>query len=314
VFVSNPQSDDSKRNWWTTLPGILSSFGGFVAALTGLLVALNQTGVLPVKTAPAATPTAAAATTTTTSTATTTSSGNSVLDLISNTRQMQVLGTTGCDGTKAVMVRFKDDGTSGCAIYGDAIRGTLESGATVVLIPVTSAGRGTVFDLLYNDQGSQTKFVGYLPGDGTGNLTVSLENGAIVERNGPTEKRSTVRSGHVVPAGLRTSSNDATDAQGAVRTYYELWNARRLSDAYALLSEHYRAQHPYAEWQKTHTSDFRIVAQTAETPDPLTVAVIVQSTSRAGSTVSDQEYRGTWTLVRESAGLKLDSAALTKTK
>jgi hypothetical protein len=214
--VSNLPSDD-KRNWWTTLPGILSSFGGFVAALTGLLVALNQTGVLPVKTAPAGTPTpsappitSTALTTATTAavTATTapvtppaeaTSSGDPVLDLIAHTRQMQVLGTTGCTGAKVVMVRFKDDGTSGCASYGDALRGTLESGATVVLVPVTSAGRGNVFDLLYEDQGAQTKFIGYLPGDGSGDLTVSLENGAIVERNGSREKRSTLRSGHVVP-------------------------------------------------------------------------------------------------------------------
>jgi hypothetical protein len=221
--VSNLPSDD-KRNWWTTLPGILSSFGGFVAALTGLLVALNQTGVLPVKTAPAGTPTPSAPpiTSTALTTATTaaitataapvtataapvtppaeaTSSGDPVLDLIARTRQMQVLGTTGCTGAKVVMVRFKDDGTSGCASYGDALRGTLESGATVVLVPVTSAGRGNVFDLLYEDQGAQTKFIGYLPGDGSGDLTVSLENGAIVERNGSREKRSTLRSGHVVP-------------------------------------------------------------------------------------------------------------------
>jgi hypothetical protein len=47
--------DDGKRNWFSTLPGILTSAGGFVAALTGLLVALNQVGVLPVRTKPVAT-------------------------------------------------------------------------------------------------------------------------------------------------------------------------------------------------------------------------------------------------------------------
>ena len=45
-----PQADDGKRNWFSTLPGVLTSAGGFIAALTGLLVALNQLGVLPVKT------------------------------------------------------------------------------------------------------------------------------------------------------------------------------------------------------------------------------------------------------------------------
>jgi hypothetical protein len=52
-FVSSHPPEDPQRNWFTTLPGILTSAGGFVAALTGLLVALNQVGVLPVKTSPA---------------------------------------------------------------------------------------------------------------------------------------------------------------------------------------------------------------------------------------------------------------------
>jgi hypothetical protein len=51
--VSTPPPNDAHRNWWTTLPGILTSGGGFIATLTGLLVALNQAGVLPVKTAAA---------------------------------------------------------------------------------------------------------------------------------------------------------------------------------------------------------------------------------------------------------------------
>jgi hypothetical protein len=53
IFVSNQPPGDQQRNWFTTLPGILTSAGGFVAALTGLLVALNQVGILPVKTTPA---------------------------------------------------------------------------------------------------------------------------------------------------------------------------------------------------------------------------------------------------------------------
>ena len=39
---------DSK-SWWLTLPGILTAVAGTVTAITGLIVALHQTGVLSAK-------------------------------------------------------------------------------------------------------------------------------------------------------------------------------------------------------------------------------------------------------------------------
>ena len=44
---------ESKQNWFSTLPGLVTAGGTFIAAVTGLLVTLNQVGILPVKTEPA---------------------------------------------------------------------------------------------------------------------------------------------------------------------------------------------------------------------------------------------------------------------
>jgi hypothetical protein len=41
-------------NWWITLPGILTAAAGFLTALTGLIIGLNQAGILPVRTKPVA--------------------------------------------------------------------------------------------------------------------------------------------------------------------------------------------------------------------------------------------------------------------
>jgi hypothetical protein len=119
--------------------------------------------------------------------------------LLYQTKEMQVLGPNNCEGTDATLIRFKDDGTTGCAQYGNATRGQLSSGANIVLIPVVAVGRGTIFDLLYADEGARVTFIGILPGDGTGALSVKLEDGVIVERNQSRVKRSTL-SGHRVVA------------------------------------------------------------------------------------------------------------------
>lgn len=39
-----------RANWWATLPGLLTAVAGFLTALTGMLVFLNQAGIWPVKT------------------------------------------------------------------------------------------------------------------------------------------------------------------------------------------------------------------------------------------------------------------------
>ncbi|MDB5072431.1 MAG: Serine/threonine protein kinase [Candidatus Eremiobacteraeota bacterium] len=236
---------------------------------------------------------------------------SSVSRMLYETRELDVLGSAGC-AADALMIRFKDDGTSACARMS-ATRGTLESGINVVLVPATSAGRGRIFDLLYTDSGARTRFVGILPGDGSGGLTVSLENGYIVERNGPRVKRSTMRAGRVVPVSI-TSVTAPESADAVVRAYYGLWDAQRLPEAYALLSTRYQSAHPYAPWAASHRSVVHISVATGSTSDPMAVAVVVQSIDRTPYGTSTTEYQGTWRAVSEDGATRLDQVALERTQ
>ncbi len=121
-----------------------------------------------------------------------------ILALLRSTGEMDVFGSLGCDAPDGVRIRFKDDGSGGCALYREDLEGMLESGAEVTLIPVTAPGRGTIYDLLYTDEGDRERFLGILPGDGSGDLRVSLQNGLIAEQNGARVKLSTLRGSRVV--------------------------------------------------------------------------------------------------------------------
>lgn len=118
-------------------------------------------------------------------------------DLIRGTSQLAVTGPN-CDGTETVSIRFYDDGTEGCAELKQGFRGSLRNGVNIALVPVTAVGRGTIFALMYAYREAGPLFVGILPGDGSGDLSVTIENGVIVERNGNFVKRSTYINGKVV--------------------------------------------------------------------------------------------------------------------
>lgn len=49
-------ADDKQGSWWQTVPGVITGVGTLLGALTGLIIALNQAGVLH---GPSAAPTAA---------------------------------------------------------------------------------------------------------------------------------------------------------------------------------------------------------------------------------------------------------------
>ena len=235
-----------------------------------------------------------------------------VLRMLYDTHELEVLGSAGCRAG-AVMIRFKDDGTSGCAQLPATTRGPLESGPNVVLVPVTAAGRGRIFDLLYTDSGDRTRFIGILPGDGSGDLTVSLENGYLVERNGPREKRSTMRAGRVVPLAT-TYAAQSESVESVVQRYYGLWDAQQLPAAYALLSIRYRAEHPYPTWASSHATVVHIDVQTARTSDPMAVTVVVRSVDRTTYGTSSSEYQGTWRAVYEDGATRLDQVSLDRTR
>jgi hypothetical protein len=44
--ITTGTSNEEKTSWWKTTPAILGAIGTFITAITGLLIALQQTGVL----------------------------------------------------------------------------------------------------------------------------------------------------------------------------------------------------------------------------------------------------------------------------
>ena len=40
------EKQNKKHSWWQTLPGIITSIGGIISAITALLVLLHQFGIL----------------------------------------------------------------------------------------------------------------------------------------------------------------------------------------------------------------------------------------------------------------------------
>ena len=104
-------------------------------------------------------------------------------------------------------------------------------------------------------------------------------------------------------------------AAGAVQQFYGLWDAQRLPEAYQLLSNRYRVEHPYGAWEKSHEGVVHISVQTRPTEDPLTVAVVVKSTDRTnGGGTTDSEYHGTWSAIHEAGAVKLDRVELSQTR
>lgn len=119
--------------------------------------------------------------------------------LVETTSQLSVVSSSQfCEDAHGLEIRFKDDGSGGCAILGQGSHAVLNSGSEIDLIPVTNSEKGNMFALLYADTKSGSKFVGILPGNGTGSLDVHVEDGVIIERNGSSVKRSTYQNGKVV--------------------------------------------------------------------------------------------------------------------
>jgi hypothetical protein len=119
--------------------------------------------------------------------------------LVLETKQISIISSLGCQSEGGLQIRFKDDGTGGCADLRRSLHALLNSGNTVDIIPVAASGKGTIFGLLYSEKRSGAEFIGILPGDGSGNLDVRVDGGDIVEQNGASVKRSTFQNGRVVP-------------------------------------------------------------------------------------------------------------------
>jgi hypothetical protein len=95
-----------------------------------------------------------------------------------------------------------------------------------------------------------------------------------------------------------------------VRAFYNLWDQHRLPEAYELLSNRYRSEHPYDTWAASHESVVHISVTTTPTDNPMTVAVFVQSLDQTSNGTVRTQYRGSWTAVIEHGMTRLDSVEL----
>jgi hypothetical protein len=100
-----------------------------------------------------------------------------------------------------------------------------------------------------------------------------------------------------------------------VHVYYELWGSKKFPQMYAMLSESYRAAHPYSQWLSEHVgtdefqlSNVRVVSPTLVSFDLFTSGRVTPSSDTIAY------YTGTWGLVREGGQLRLNSASLRQTK
>ena len=75
-----------------------------------------------------------------------------------------------------------------------------------IIVPVAQMGdpNNVQYGLLYFEatSGDQPYFLGLLPGDGSGHLTVRVQDGVFVERNGEKVKYSTYDGHQMLPAAL----------------------------------------------------------------------------------------------------------------
>lgn len=106
---------------------------------------------------------------------------------------LQVGGVGSCESNDVTIAL--SDYPRGCTIFRGALSGSLAGGlGSALIVPVSRSNSLDDIDyaLLYvESNGSKwPRFIGILPGDGSGRLTVRLENGLIVEQNGTHTKYS----------------------------------------------------------------------------------------------------------------------------
>lgn len=115
------------------------------------------------------------------------------------------------------------------------------------------------------------------------------------------------------PAPASATMSSSAMRMALVTRFYEYWNAKHLSAAYALLSRGYQAQHPFASWSRSHASNISISADCSDIPGTTKVRVFISSTDPSpnyGSVASS--YSGSWELVYESGQWRLNNPQLTQ--
>jgi hypothetical protein len=112
------------------------------------------------------------------------------------------VGTPGSCGGQDVAVAVRDY-PRGCTVFRAATSGPLANGSGYALVvPVSDSGsiRDVEYGLLYIRTSIATapRFLGVLPGDGSGHLVVRVQDGVIMEQNGTHVKYSTFNGRRVV--------------------------------------------------------------------------------------------------------------------
>jgi len=108
-------------------------------------------------------------------------------------------------------------------------------------------------------------------------------------------------------SGQRTASPTVT-----VALFYTYIGAQRYADAYALLSSRYRAQQPYDSWRAGYTTTRgaydEAVSEASQMPEQVNVTIVATDLINGQTVV--RRFAGTWTLVQEPGGWRLDSARI----
>ena len=109
------------------------------------------------------------------------------------------LGRYSCasDGSQSVAFLFKSDGTGGCARWSERSAGQVADGTWLLLVPTANNAGENMFSLIYAETSHGREFLGIMPGDGSGAVAVSIEDGYIVERYHSVVRRSSYSNGRV---------------------------------------------------------------------------------------------------------------------
>lgn len=109
-------------------------------------------------------------------------------------------------------------------------------------------------------------------------------------------------------ASVAAADAGSSSPTQVVQQYYSLWNEKDYAGMYALLSMHFQQLHPYASYPHYHSFTDSITADVTPGATTSDVNFRISSTDHNESgTVSHSAFVGTWHLVWENGGWKLDS-------
>jgi len=107
------------------------------------------------------------------------------------------------------------------------------------------------------------------------------------------------------------AANDMSSAAQVVDRYYLLWNEKDYAGMYDLLSSSFQSKHPWSQYPHYHSYTESISASTVPGNQPQQVLVRIHSRDHDDrGNVSESDFEGSWNLVYERGGWKMDAEDL----